>query len=248
MTAAIAHPRLGRRARQLAPNVLGVLLAACLVGVGWWLMDRPLARGYGPDYQQATVAAGTRAEGAAVLNAAGIPAATEPASPETQPYPGDASNPSAFAVRIGRANTPAGAILLLHQIGARAPAGTYAPMASPGNDSYAVYVGAFTSTSDAEALLRSLRTRGQLSETSGNVLRLPLALLIERNVAADAATARVAALVARGLPVYALRQADGRAWIVAGAFASAAESTPLRDVLRAAGLHATLAYRTGRPF
>ena len=238
------------RVRRLAPNARGVVLAAGLVALGWWLAERPLARGHGPDYQHVApgTMAGNRNAAPAVLTQAGIPAVDSSLAAPTERYPGDAANPSAFAVRVGGANTPAGAILLLHQIGASAPAGTYAPISSQGDGPYGVYAGAFTSTSQAQALLHDLRTRGQLSETSGTVLRLPLAFLIERDVAAGAAAARVAAYVARGLPAYALRQADGRAWIYAGAFATAAESTPLRDALRQAGVHATLAYRTGRPF
>jgi hypothetical protein len=238
------------RLRRAAPNALGVLLAALVVAIGWWLAERPLVRGHGPDYQRKVpaTAVGAPPAAATVLSAAGIPASDGTPVPPAPDYPGDAHNPAAFAVRVGGANTPAGAILLLHQIGTSAPAGTYAPVSSQGNGPYGVYAGAFTSTNEAQAYLQQLRTHGQLSETSGTVLRLPLALLIERDVAANAAAARAAALVARGFPVYALRQADGRAWLYAGAFASAAESTPLSDALRAAGLNATLAYRTGRPF
>jgi hypothetical protein len=249
MNAFTLNPGSGRL-RRAAPNALAVLMAVLIVAIGWWLAERPLVRGHGPDYQRrpTSTMAAARNSASAVLAAAGIPASDSAPARAVPDYPGDAKNPSAFAVRVGGANTPAGAILLLHQIGTSAPAGTYAPLSSLGNGPYGVYAGAFTSTSEAEAYLRQLRTHGQLSETSGTVLRLPLALLIERDVAADAAAARAAALVARGFPVYALRQADGRAWLYAGAFASAAESTPLSDALRAAGLNATLAYRTGRPF
>jgi len=229
------------RLRRLGPGVLGICLAAVLVAVGFWLMERPLVRGNGPNYQQRPAA--SRADnGAAIMTRAGIPA--HPAAD----LPGATQPKAPYAVSIGHANTAAGAILRLRTMEAFAPAGTYVPMADRAAGDYQVVAGAYATSNDADALLQALRAHGQLSETSGTVVRVPLAFLIERNVAADAAAARVAAFAARGLPVYALRQADGRAWLYAGAFASAADTTLLGNALRRAGVHATLAYRTGRPF
>ncbi len=229
------------RLRRLGPGFLGIVLAAILLAVGIWLMDRPLAGGHGPDYQRRP-AASDAGDGAAIMSRAGIPAQPVPDLP-------GATRPRApYAVSVGHANTAAGAILRLRLVGADAPAGTFVPMADRAAGDYQIVAGAFATSNDAEALLLALRAHGQLSETSGTVVRVPLAFLIERDVAADAAAARVAAFAARGLPVYALRQADGRVWLYAGAFASAADTTPLGNALRAAGVHATLAYRTGRPF
>jgi len=128
------------------------------------------------------------------------------------------------------------------------PAGTYAAIASSTVSEYQVLAGAFSNAAGATALLDSLRARGAISESSGTVVHVPLAFLIERDVASDSAAARVASLVARGLPVYALRQANGLAQLYAGAFASTADTDALAAALRSAGLHASLAYRTGRPF
>jgi len=238
---ASALPHGPRRLRRLGPGFLGLCLAAVAVAVGFWLMERPLVRGHGPDYQHRP-AAPKLEDGAAIMSQAGIPAHTAP------DLPGAARPRAPYAVRVGHANTTAGAILRLRKVGAFAPAGTFAPMPDRASGDYQIVAGAFATSNDAEALLQSLRAHGQLSETSGTIVRVPLAFLIERDVAADAAAARVAAFAVRGLPVYALRQADGRAWLYAGAFASAADTTLLGDALRNAGVHGTLAYRTGRSF
>ncbi|MGH7668830.1 MAG: hypothetical protein ACRENQ_04995 [Gemmatimonadaceae bacterium] len=226
--------------RRSGPAALGIFLVAVVVAVGFWLMERPLVRGYGPDYQQRP--ASKAEDGAAIMSRAGIPAQ------QAAPLPGAARPGSPYAVTLGRANTAAGAILWLRTVRAYAPVGTYVPMTDPVPGGYRIVAGAYADSNDADALLRTLRAHGQLSETSGTVVQVPLAYLIERDVAADAAAARVAAFAARGLPVYGLRQADGRVWLYAGAFASAADTTLLGNALRSAGMHPTLAYRTGRPF
>ncbi|HEU4988536.1 MAG TPA: hypothetical protein VFT41_01985 [Gemmatimonadaceae bacterium] len=235
------------RWRRLGPGAAGVLLSAAVVWLGFWLMERPLVRMPDTLHQGApsegTPAGATRGVPAAdIMTRAGIPAQS------AADLPGASRPAAAYAVELGDANTAAGAILRLQQVGASVPAGTYAPMPNQAAELYQVVAGAYPTSNAADAALQRLRASGQLSETSGTVVRVPLAFLIERDVAANAAAARVAAYSARGLPVYALRQADGRAWLYAGAFASAADTTPLGDALRRAGIHATLAYRTGRPF
>lgn len=237
MAPALAAPR---RLRRAVPGAAGAVLFACLVGLGVWLAARPLARSRGPGHRRGPAASGT-----------GMPAAARIVGGLVLTGPAIVGDPAAgtpFAVRVGDANTAAGAILRLQQMGASAPAGTYVPIPSGAAGAYHVLAGAFPDSVEAAALLASLRSHGQLSETSGTVVRLPLAYMIERDVAADSAAVRVAAFVARGLPVYALRQADGRVWLYAGAFAAAADTTPVADALRQAGVSGTLAYRMGRSF
>jgi SPOR domain len=221
------------RVRRLAGAAFGLVLFATLVALGAWLMERPLDRSRGPDYQAAPSAR------------AGPGAAPLPVVPVAI---GDPADGSPYAVQLGNANTAAGAMLMLDLAGPRVPAGTYVatPVGTAG--AYRVLVGAFQDSRDAAALLALLRSHGQLTETSGTVVRVPLAFMIEQNVPADSATRRVAAYEARGLAVYALRQADGRARLYAGAFATAADTGLVAVALRRAGVHATLAYRTGRPF
>ncbi len=231
---------LSPRIRRAAPGLLGAALFACCIALAAWLMERPLVRGHGPYYQAGPRGAAQRA--AVAAPAFGLPTAVLPE------VIGDSAAAAAYAVRIADANTAAGAILWLHQVGTDAPAGTYVAIPHGVAGEYRVLAGAFRDSVEAAGLLDHLRSHGQLSESSGTVVWVPLAYLIERDVAAGAAAARVAAYAARGLPVYALRQADGRAWLYAGAFAVASDTTLLAAALRRAGVRATLAYRMGRPF
>ncbi|HET7631534.1 MAG TPA: hypothetical protein VFK16_04375 [Gemmatimonadaceae bacterium] len=240
MTALAAAGR-SARARRAAPALLGVIMTALALALGAWLAERPLARSHGADYQHPPRPTGDAA--------AGVPALVAVDGRAHVP-PGDAAHPAAFAVHVADADTPAGAILRLQQLGPRVPAGTYAPASNQGRWTYAVYAGAFTSDAEARTLLVEMRARGQLGRTDGTVDRRSLALLIAQDIAGDSAETRVAQLRARGLPVYALRQADGRAWLYAGAFAPSdtAGMARLTAALHAVGLRATMAYRTGRSF
>jgi hypothetical protein len=68
-------------------------------------------------------------------------------------------------------------------------------------------------------------------------------------VVPDAGVAdRVAMYRARGMPVYALLQTDGTARLFAGAFKAPEEAAVLAEILRSAGVHATIAFRTGRVY
>ncbi len=237
MTPAVHSPL--PRIRRAAPALVGVVLFGCVAALSAWLMERPLDRGHGRDYQRRPE---IRDAGAPAPAAVGLPATVTPGAW------GDSVGVAAFAVHLADANTPAGAILWLHQAGAVVPTGTYEPVPGGATGAYWVLGGAYQDSVEAAGLLSRLRSRGQLRATGGSVVRTPLAYMIERDVAADSAAARVAAYAARGLPVYALRQADGRARLYAGAFAAASDTTLLADALRRAGVRATLAYRTGRSF
>jgi hypothetical protein len=50
------------------------------------------------------------------------------------------------------------------------------------------------------------------------------------------------------MPVYALLQTDGTARLFAGAFKAPEEAAVLAEILRSAGVHATIAFRTGRVY
>ena len=81
---------------------------------------------------------------------------------------------------------------------------------------------------------------------SGNVVRVPYALLVEDRVLASQAPRRVVELKARGVAVYALSRGDGTVGLYAGAFEQPEESALLLAQLRRAGLRPLLVYRTGR--
>jgi hypothetical protein len=72
--------------------------------------------------------------------------------------------------------------------------------------------------------------------------------MIHGRVGADTVGAVVTAFVERGVPAYALRQADGSATVYAGAFEAPEQSALLAQSLRQLGLAPTLVYRTGRVF
>ncbi|MHB0949025.1 MAG: hypothetical protein ACYC4J_08195 [Gemmatimonadaceae bacterium] len=123
-----------------------------------------------------------------------------------------------------------------------------APILVDGGRWYGVVGGAFADRRGADSLLASMRTEGRIDERTGQVVRLPLAFLLQSGLAADSARSLVTGFAARGIPAYALRQPDGRVNVYAGAFATADEAVLLADLMAAAGLVPTLAYRIGRSF
>ncbi len=231
------------RVRRFAPGAFGIVLFGCLVALGAWLMERPLDRGHGPDYHRIGGWTARRAPGTAPLPL--VAQAGPGPAPAPSASPADASP---FSVQLGTANTAAGAMLVLDLAGPHLPVGTYVATPAGTAVEYRVLAGAFQNSRDAAALLASLRSHGQLGRLGGTVVRVPFAFVIEQDVPAGSAAARVAAYDKRGLAVYALRQPDGRARLYAGAFATTADTAAAAAALRRAGVHATLAYRTGRPF
>jgi hypothetical protein len=89
-----------------------------------------------------------------------------------------------------------------------------------------------------------------LGDSAGNVLKAPLALLVDsvptQGGIDDVVRSAIGKYRTRGLPVYALMQKEGGALLYAGAFERAAQSAELTRTLRGAGLHPVLAYRIGR--
>ena len=164
--------------------------------------------------------------------------------------PRDSANAAAFAVELVATNTANGANLWLRERGASLPGVTVSPvlLGSARTRWHTVLAGAWRDRVGADSLLGALRAEGVLREGAGMVVRVPLALLLEAGVPRGAAPARVAGLVARGVPAYALVQDDGTVRLFAGAFETAAAAVPLDADLRALGLAPQLAYRTGRTF
>ncbi|HVZ78191.1 MAG TPA: SPOR domain-containing protein [Gemmatimonadaceae bacterium] len=232
-----------RRGGARATAVAGVVVVVAVVAVAVWLAARPLVGGHRPpalSHGDST----TRTQALAGV----FDSATAARMAREGLAGSDRSDTAPFAVQLMAANTAAGAILRLQQAGSRVPAPTYAPVTTGGARTFAVLVGAAADSAGATALLADLRRRGELSESSGTVVRVPWAYVIESDVAADSAAQRVAGYVARRLPVYALRQPDGRARLYAGAFASAEDAAELGRALRASGVHARLVHRMGRAF
>jgi hypothetical protein len=67
-------------------------------------------------------------------------------------------------------------------------------------------------------------------------------------VSREAAKALASGYAGRGIPVYALLQADGSAQLYAGAFDTPERASLLAATLRTAGITPTVVYRTGRAF
>jgi hypothetical protein len=160
--------------------------------------------------------------------------------------PADSGLVMPFAVELMSANTQAGAILKLQKDGKILPAATFSPAIVQGARWFKVVSGAYSDSAGAVALLADLRRRGQLLGGE-NVVKVPFAFFVD-SVPAAAVPGMVASYVDRGQPVYALRQPNGSAWLLIGAFESIEQASLYMESLRASGMPPTLVYRKGRPF
>lgn len=244
---------------------VGVALTLALAAIAFWLANRPLAdsprpgRGRpacnGPDADSVACAAGSPAalgldslRPDSLIDSAGSTPFVATA-PETFPVvanPADSATAAGFAVELMAANTQAGAILKLQKDGKDLPAATFAPAVIQGARWFKVSSGAFTNRADADSLLAGLKRR-KLLLGGESVVRLPYAFLID-SVPASAVPGLVASYADRGQPVYALRQANGNAWLLVGAFESVEQASLYVETLRASRIPPVLVYRKGRPF
>jgi hypothetical protein len=240
--------------RHRAPAAAGIGLTLVAAGVAAWLAYRPLAGG--PARLGSRPDSSRRAAGAGVIHTDSAAAAdsltdTTSASVPSElriSNPQDSAQASPFAVELLAANTQAGAILKLQQDGSSLPAPTFSPALVQGAQWYKVIAGAYGTRFSADSLLTALRRRKVVDAGSGTVVRLPLAFRIDSAVPSSAVPGLLEAYLDRGQPVYALRQADGTAWLLAGAFASIEQSTLYAASLRASGITPVLVYRKGRIF
>ena len=158
--------------------------------------------------------------------------------------PADSASASRFSIYFTTANTrdaamPDKSVMAL-------PAVAMSPVREGSEVWYRVTIGASADRQAANAMLADLRTREKL--TSGNVLDVPYALLLEQNIPAAAVNEALNEYTQRGIIAYALRQADGQATIMTGAFENPAQSNILADSLQKSGITPVLIYRTGRTF
>jgi hypothetical protein len=235
--------------------VAGIILTVGLAGAGAWLAYRPMAEGP----RRSTRAAPDTTKGLAKVIATGpdtairdsggdSTASAATASASVVKNPADSTSGAPFAVELVAANTQAGAILKLQQESKNLPAATFAPVLIQGARWFKVTGGAYATRAGADSLLLDLRRRRVLGDSSGSVVRLPFAFLIESGLKTTAVTGMLAMYADRGLPVYALRQTDGTAWLLAGAFESLEQSSLYVESLRASGIMPVLVYRKGRMF
>jgi hypothetical protein len=226
-----------RSRRVLVPALL--LLAIAGGGGAWWMQQQ---RGLGD--APAGVArdtARTTADGAV------DPARdTLPMAPLVPMNPADSAGASAWALEVAKFNTEDGARAGLAQA-ATLPGATWFRLwlSNDAGTWYRVVGGGWTTRESADSALAALTGAGALP-TTASVLRAPLALLVGSGMPADSVRARSARYLQAGVPVYALRQADGTHHLYAGAFETPDQSMFLALALQQLGDVPTLVYRTGR--
>lgn len=236
----------------------GVALTLALAALAAWLAYRPLAGAdrprrvecdstrqastpcTGPQANILAVPASPRdsaADTSGVISAPALPAVVNPH---------DSLLASAFAVELMAANTQAGAIFKLQKDGKNLPAATFARVDVQGVPWFKVVSGAYVNRADADSLLANLRRRNLL-QTGESVVKLPYAFLVD-SVPSAAVAGMVAGYADRGLPVYALRQENGKAWLLLGAYESLQQASLDIVPLKASSIPPVLVYRKGRPF
>jgi hypothetical protein len=240
-----------RQWKQWRPSVPGVVLSVAIVAAIAWLAYRPMSRGGRstlgpkPDSMSSLKTVLPATGGSPTGTSAAGTTAPPPLRPQNVE---DSAQAAGYAVQLMAANTEAGAILKLQQDGKDMPAATFAPVLVQGVRWFKVISGAYVDRADADSLLARFRRRGLLAATSGGVVRVPFAFLIEPDVPTTAVPGMVATYADHGQPVYALRQSDGKIWLLVGAFESADEAALYAESLRASGITPVLVYRKGRTF
>ena len=238
--------------RRRLTSVPGILLTIVLAAAALWLATRPLAGSRRPVGAKRDSAQGINSVIATAPDSSGAAADSTPAAQAPTVAPrvvntADSAHAALYAVELMAANTQAGAILKLQKDGKRLPAATFAPVVIQGARWFKVVSGAFANRTDAESLLVDLRRQKVLDAGRGTVVQVPFAFLID-SVPASAVPGTVATYVERGDPVYALRQEDGSAWLLAGAFENREQASGYAESLRASGITPVLVYRKGRTF
>jgi hypothetical protein len=161
----------------------------------------------------------------------------------------DSAAAAAYSVELMAANTQAGAIMKVQKDGQKLPAATFSPILdSQGSQWYKVVAGASVERTAAESLLVSLRRQKLLDSTTGSVVRLPFAFLIDSDLPAAAVPELIGMNRERGIPAYALRQQNGTSWLLVGAFESIEQAQLYAETLRTSGVRPVLVYRKGRIF
>ncbi len=239
--------------KRRTAGVAGVLLTVLIAATGLWLAYRPLARTPRPTtYPKPDTARGLGNVIAPSSDSAVRPAVADSAvAPPPIPRvvnPTDSAAAAIFAVELMTTNTQAGAILKLQKDGAKLPAATFAPIMIQGARWYKVMSGAYTNRADADSLLVGLRRQNVLEAGRGSIVRVPFAFLLDSLAPENAIPAMVATYADRGEPVYALRQANGKMWLLAGAFETLDQASVYAESLRASGITPVLVYRKGRTF
>jgi len=238
--------------RQFKVNSMpGIALLSLLVILVGWLAYRPLAGGpahLGPKpdtVNHRVIPAPIAVQPAAAADGIDTVAIDTPYL-VANPY--DSASATPYGVELVAANTQSGAILNLQQDGTNVPTETFSPAQVQGATWYKVVSGAYATRAQADSLLRALRQRKLLDRSSGTIVRLPFAFLIDSGLPPSAVPGVISMWGFRGQPAYALQQTNGSAWLLVGAFESVGQSALAVPSLRAAGIKPLLVYRKGRSF
>lgn len=187
-----------------------------------------------------------------VASAATLDSAAASVAPEALPIlnPADSANATGYSVELAKFSTPLGALLRVRdELPPAAPATTFAviPLGADGTLWYRVLAGVAATRPGADSTLSALRRMPGIGDsTAGAVVSVPLAFRLQEGVDPAAAPGLVRQYLARGVPAYALRQADGTATLYAGGFATAEQAALFTTYLRDAGVEPALTYRLGR--
>jgi hypothetical protein len=240
--------------RQRMAATAGAAITLLLGGAIAWLAYRPLAKSARPTIvaKPDTAAGLTKVLPATgpdtAIRDSGGDSAVAPVGVAQVVNPEDSAEAAAFAVELMAAHTQSDAILQLQRNRKDLPAATFAPVLIQGARSFEVIGGAYASYPEAESLLLALRRRHVLRPDEGSVVRLPYAFRIEDSLPAAAVAGMLSMYADRGEPVYALRQSNGKTWLLAGAFASPEQASLFAESLRGPGPAPVLVYRKGRVF
>lgn len=245
-----------------------VAIAATVLAVfalGWWAVQSSFGRAGAAT--SSTTSAGAVVDGSAsapkpavdgeagdsISTAAATTAAAPSPAPDA-PAAGDATVDSStmvpFGVALAQYNDVTAALTRIAQEAARGiPASTYAPRYDSNlrRQVFLVIAGAFHDSSDATALLRSLRRQRVLARGQGHVIDAPFAILVSSGSTPEQEKSLLGRYRLEGLPVYSLVQPDGKLNIYAGAFRSAAEAEPLLKTMKDSGSQPRVVIRAGRP-
>ena len=163
--------------------------------------------------------------------------------------PADSATAAAFAVELMTTNTQAGAILKLQKDGAEAAGGDLrAESMIQGARWYKVVSGAYPNRADADSLLVELRRQNVLEAGRGACRQATIRLSGRFACRRPRCRRWSRRTLIAAQPVYALRQANGTAWLLAGAYETLEQAVVYAESLRASGITPVLVYRKGRAF
>ena len=236
-------PRPGAFRRAL-PRLAIILVIAGVGVAGSWVAREAQRRESREAAQRALAAAAARHED----SASAVVGQPPPIPIENAD---DSASAAAYAIQLATANTHDGAVASLTDEQRQSlPAATVGPVYLAGDSLpwFRVLIGALPAQASADSLLSKLLAAHSITPGTAMIVRVPLALMLDRDLPPDSARTRVRALRLVGIPAYALTQSDGTTRIYAGAFEKPEQTIQLADQLRSAGLFPAVVYRTGRAF